>query len=73
MQYIITERRELLGAAKVKIFDLLLTPSVRHSPSKRVMVSKEDWQTFTVGDEVGYDSGKLWHKEVPDQPAEAEE
>jgi hypothetical protein len=73
MRYVITERRERLGASKEKIFDILLTSSVPNSPPKRLTVSKEDWQTFAVGDDVGYDGGKLWHKELPDQPVEAKE
>ena len=73
MRYVISERRERLGAAKEKIFDILLTSSVPNSPSKRVSLSMQDWQTFTVGDEVGYNAGKLWHKELPDQPVEAKE
>ena len=73
VEYVITERREWLGAAKDKIFDMLLTPSIPGSLPKRVTVNGQDWQTFALGDAVGYAAGKLWHKEVPDQPMEAEE
>ncbi|HVH86431.1 MAG TPA: hypothetical protein VM912_06880 [Terriglobales bacterium] len=72
-EYIVTERRERLGTLKEKIFDLLLTPFAPDATAKRITVSGQDWQTFTVGDAVGYEAGKLWHKELPDQPVEAEE
>ena len=70
-EYVITERRERLDAAKNKVFDLLLSPSSQESSAKRIRLSGQDWQTFTVGDVVGYEAGKLWHKELPDQPVEA--
>ena len=73
-EYLITERRERIGTMKMEnIFDLLLIPSASGLPSKRLTVSSQDWQTFTVGDTVGYEAGKLWHKEVPDQHVEVEE
>lgn len=72
-EYIVTERRERLGTRKEKIFDLLLTPFAPEASAKRIRISSQDWQTFTVGDAVGYEAGKLWHKELPDQPVEAEE
>lgn len=72
-EYLITERRERLGTLKEKIFDLLLIPLTSDSAERRVRLSREDWQTFTVGDAVGYEGGKLWHKELPDQPVEADE
>lgn len=72
-EYVITERRERLDASKKKVCELLLTALAQNSPPKRLSVSREDWQTFTIGDAVGYEAGKLWHKELPDQPVEAEE
>lgn len=39
-------------------------------PPKRVVLGKEDWQTFCSGEVVGYDSGGLWHKELADMPVE---
>ena len=73
MHYVISERRERLGTAKEKIFDILLTPAIPNTPPKRVTLAGQDWQTFAAGDTVGYRSGKLWHKELPDQPVEAKE
>ena len=74
VEYVITERRERLGTDKRKAFDLLLlAPSSPDSTAKRITLSGADWQTFTVGDAVGYETGKLWHKELPDQPIDVEE
>ena len=70
-EYVITERRERL-TPEAKIFDLLLTPSAPNAPAKRVRINAQDWQTFALGDAVGYDAGRLWHKELPDQPVEVE-
>ena len=71
MEYVITERRERLST-QGKIFDLLLTPSAPNSSAKRVSINPQDWQTFAPGDAVGYEAGRLWHKELPDQPIETE-
>ena len=73
VEYVITERRETLDTDKKKAFDLLLAPLTPGSSAKRVTLSGADWQTFTVGDAVGYQAGKLWHKELPDQPIDAED
>lgn len=70
--YVITERRERL-TTNGKIFDLLLTPSDPNLSAKRVGMSAHDWQTFALGDGVGYDAGRLWHKELPDHPIEVED
>jgi hypothetical protein len=58
--------------AEGKVFDLLLTPSAPDLPAKRVQISTQDWPTFALGDAVGYDTGRLWHKTLPDQPVEVE-
>lgn len=64
-EYVISERRERLDASKKKVSDLLLTALAQNSPPKRLCVSKEDWQTFTIGDAVGYAAGKLGARSCP--------
>ncbi|MBV9145178.1 MAG: hypothetical protein JO065_04630 [Acidobacteria bacterium] len=71
-EYVITQRRESFENDK-KVFELLLTPSVLGSAAKRIILSGADWLTFMLGDTVGYETGKLWHKELPDHPVEVEE
>lgn len=72
MEYLIIERRERL-TSEGKVFELLLNASDTNSPGKRLTVSAPDWQTFALGDSVGCENGRLWHKELPDQPIEVEE
>ena len=71
VDFVVSERRERL-TTNGKIFDLLLSPSDSNSPAKRLFISAQDWQTFALGDAVGYDSGRLWHRELPDHPIEVE-